>query len=48
MMAKRKRPKMTAEEYAKQVENLRKARERIAFREAKEREHEARRAGGGS
>jgi hypothetical protein len=47
-MAKRKRPKMTAEEYAKQVENLRKARERIAFREAREREHDARSAEGRS
>jgi hypothetical protein len=43
-MAKRKRPKMTPEEYARQEENLARARERIAYREAKEREDDARRA----
>lgn len=43
-MAKRKRPKMTPEENARQEENLRRARERIAYREAKERDYEARRA----
>jgi hypothetical protein len=43
-MAKRKRPKMTAEEYERQEENLRRARERIAYREAREREYGARRS----
>ena len=43
-MAKRKRPKMTPDEYARQEAQLRRARERIAYREAREREDDARRA----
>ena len=40
-MAKKKRPKMTPEEHAERDETQRLARERIAWREAKEREMEA-------
>jgi hypothetical protein len=43
-MAKKKHLKMTPEDRARQEETRRKARERIAFREAREREEDARRA----
>jgi hypothetical protein len=43
-MAKRKLPKMTAEEHAQRDETQRMARERIAYHEAKAREEEERRA----
>jgi hypothetical protein len=43
-MTKRKHPKMTPEEHARRDETQRLARERIAWREAKEREFEAARA----
>jgi hypothetical protein len=43
-MAKRKHQKMTPEEHAQRDETQRLARERIAWREAKEREFEAARA----
>jgi hypothetical protein len=41
-MAKKKSLKMTPEERARQEEVRRKARDRIAFREAREREYDAR------
>ena len=43
-MAKKKLPKLTPEDHARHEELQRKLRERIAEREAKEREYEARRA----
>jgi hypothetical protein len=45
-MAKKKRPKLTPEDEARFEENTRKLRERIAEREAREREYERRRAAG--
>ena len=45
-MAKKKRRKLTPEEEARFEEDTRKIRERIAEREAKEREYERRRASG--
>ena len=43
-MAKKPRPKMTAEDLARREEALRMARERIAYHEAKAREEDERRA----
>jgi len=43
-MAKRRMPRTTAEEEARLDESLRRARERIAWREARDREEEERRA----
>jgi hypothetical protein len=43
-MAKKKRPKMTAEEKAQREETQRMVRERIAYHEQKAREEDARRA----
>jgi hypothetical protein len=40
-MAKKKPPKMTAEEHAKRAETQRMVRERIAYHEAKAKEQEA-------
>lgn len=40
-MAKKKRPRMTAEEHAKRAETQRMVRERIAYHEAKAKEQEA-------
>jgi hypothetical protein len=45
-MAKKKRRKLTPEDEARFEENTRKLRERIAEREAREREYERRRAAG--
>jgi hypothetical protein len=45
-MAKKKRLKLTPEEEARFEEDTRKIRERIAEREAKEREYERRRSAG--
>ncbi len=44
MAKKRKLPKMTPEEHAQRDRNQRLARERIAYREGKEREYEEARA----
>jgi hypothetical protein len=40
-MAKKKRPKMTAEEHARRAETQRMVRERIAYHEARAKEQEA-------
>jgi hypothetical protein len=45
MMAKKRHQKMTAEERAERDKTQRMARERIAYHEAKAREHERTRAG---